>query len=576
MTAVTDPPPQAFRLGQLWTDTRYRSVTIQIIALVLFLSAGYWLIGNVVQNLAALGKTFSFRFLGEPASYDINQRLIDYTSRSSHATAAVVGILNTLLIAVLGCIAATVIGVVAGVARLSRNWIVSRLVTVYIEVVRNTPLLIQILLFAAVFSTFLPQPREAESLSLFGLVDTGIVATNRGFYMPGLTFGAGSWVVVAAFIGGIVAAVAWGRHARRVLEDNGRELPVFPVKLALVFLPALAVVLVMSLAGLSPIGVESPELRGFNYQGGIFARNSLVALWFALSIYTGGFIAENVRAGIMAVSKGQTEAAYALGLRPNRTMSLIILPQALRVIIPPLISQYLNLTKNSSLAIAVGYMDATATLGGITLNQTGREMETLLLLMAFYLSISLTISMIMNLYNEQVKLVERTSAAGMTLTFARLLDGFRPPYETLKKGDAAHRVEYGVTGWLNLVVLFYAALLAALLASLFLADTPAMRPRYFEWATAAQIGYLALIGCTLSTLLTALFKHGRVIDFAVLGVIVWVAAAAFGAPIGNVLPALPPFVVIVGGLALQLLCIVYLMLGVRPNLTYLNRVRKEG
>jgi general L-amino acid transport system permease protein len=234
------------------------------------------------------------------------------------------------------------------------------------------------------------------------------------------------------------------------------------------------------------------------------------------------------------------------------------------------------LTKNSSLAIAVGYMDATATLGGITLNQTGREMECLLLLMGFYLTISLTISMVMNLYNEQVKLVERTSATGMAVTFARLLDGLRPPYETLKKGDAQHRPEYGVTGWLNLVVLLYAAMLAALLANLFLATTPEDRAPYVQWTLAAQIGYLALVAMTLSALLTAVFKHGRVTDFAVLTLVAWTAAAALGVRLTELVPQLPAGWVVLGGFALQVAAIVYLMLGRRPNVTYLNRIPREG
>ena len=205
------------------------------------------------------------------------------------------------------------------------------------------------------------------------------------------------------FVLSLIAIYVFRRWAHKRQDATGEQLPTFWISLGLLFIPTILFYFIMG----SPISLQYPELKGFNYRGGLHMRNSLVALWLALSVYTGAFIAEIVRSGIMAISHGQTEASYALGLRPNRTMNLIILPQALRVIIPPLISQYLNLTKNSSLAIAVGYMDATGTLGGITLNQTGREMECIMLLMLFYLTVSLVISFLMNLYNERVKLVER-------------------------------------------------------------------------------------------------------------------------------------------------------------------------
>jgi general L-amino acid transport system permease protein len=213
----------------------------------------------------------------------------------------------------------------------------------------------------------------------------------------------GGWIVIVAFILSLIAVLFYRRYARKTLFDHGVILPVLWPSLAILFVPTLAMFFLLG----NPIGLEYPALKGFNFKGGIWARGSLLSLWFALSIYTGAFIAENVRAGIQAVSKGQSEAAASLGLRPGRIMNLVILPQALRVIIPPLISNYLNLTKNSSLAIAVGYMDVTGTLGGITLNQTGRAIETILLLMAFYLTISLGISAIMNVYNNSIKLKGR-------------------------------------------------------------------------------------------------------------------------------------------------------------------------
>ena len=396
VAASTETP--AFRFEMLWRDERYRSLTIQAIAMIVLMLGLTWLVNNAIENLAALGKTFDFGFLSQPANYDINQQLIDYTSRSSNARAALVGILNTLLVAFLGCVTATIIGIAAGVARLSNNWLVARLMTVYVEAFRNVPLLIWILLTASIVNTSLPSPRDYRGL------DTGpVVVTNRGIYIPQPNFGEGSLILLIIFALSIAAIFMVRAWAKRRQESTGEPAPVFLIGLGLLIVPSLIAFFLLG----RPISLTLPELAGFNFQGGIQLRDSLIALWVALSLYTGAFIAEIVRAGILSVSKGQSEAAFALGLRPNRAMNLVILPQALRVIIPPLISQFLNLTKNSSLAIAVGYMDATGTLGGITLNQTGREMECILLLMGFYLIVSLSISAVMNLYNNRVRLVER-------------------------------------------------------------------------------------------------------------------------------------------------------------------------
>jgi general L-amino acid transport system permease protein len=404
MADATQHDTGGFRLSQLIYDTRYRSLTIQTVAMILLILAFSWLVSNTVQNLAALGKDFNFGFLGQRAGYDINQRLIEYSSASTHGRAALVGILNTLLVAFLGCILATILGVIAGVLRLSNNWIVGRLMTAYVEGFRNVPLLLWILVIFAVMSEGMPQPRDfreggGASMILFD----SIAVTNRGVYIPAPVWSEGSSVVVAVFLLSLVGIWAFRRFARKRQEETGQILPVLWVSLAIFFLPALLAYFVMG----RPVTLDAPELGGFNFVGGIHLRNSLLALWLALSLYTGAFIAENVRGGILAVSRGQTEAAFALGLRANRTMQLVILPQALRVIIPPLISQYLNLTKNSSLAIAVGYMDVRSTLGGITINQTGRELEGMLLLGAFYLVASLVISGVMNIYNTSVKLKER-------------------------------------------------------------------------------------------------------------------------------------------------------------------------
>lgn len=406
----TAPPAAGFRLSQLIYDTRYRSTTIQVVAMFAFMLAVGWLLNNAAQNLAALGKTFSFSFLWSTSGYDVNQRLLEYTSQSTHGRAAVLGILNTLILALVGCLTATVLGVLAGVARLSKNWIVARLMTFYVEGFRNVPVLLWIIVVTAVVNESLPSPRDYKGL------ETGpFVLTNRGFYFPEALFSHGLGdldlglfkisldliAILAVLAGGIYVARRIGKAADIKQAATGLRPNVLWYRLAAIFLPLIALLVALG------FNLGYPELKGFNFQGGTFVRDSFIGLWLALSLYTGAFIAENVRAGIQAVSKGQTEAAFALGLRPSRTMKLVILPQAMRVIVPPLISQYLNLTKNTSLAIAVGYMDATGTLGGITLNQTGREMETLMLLMAFYLVISLTISFVMNLYNERMKLRER-------------------------------------------------------------------------------------------------------------------------------------------------------------------------
>jgi len=405
MSTITDPVQGGFRISMLLYDTRYRSMTIQVIALIGFLMAIGWLFGNAAQNLAALGKPLNFSFLGDTAGYDINQRLIEYNSQMSHGRAAVVGLLNTLLVAVLGCITATVIGVLIGIMRLSKNWIISKIMTVYIETFRNVPVLLWIIMTMAIFIEVFPKPsdfRGADAVASMKLFES-VAVTNRGIFIPSPVFGSGSMAVIAVFILSIVGIFVFGRWAHKRQDETGQILPTFWIKLGIFFVPSIIAFYLMG----QPISLEYPELKGFNFKGGFHMRNSLIALWFALSLYTAAFIAETVRSGIQAVSKGQTEAAAALGLRPGRITSLVVLPQALRVIIPPMISQYMNLTKNSSLAIAVGYMDITGTLGGVTLNQTGREMESLMILMAIYLTISLTISTVMNVYNERVKLRER-------------------------------------------------------------------------------------------------------------------------------------------------------------------------
>jgi len=422
MTTLTDPPQESFRLSQLIYDTRYRSMTIQIVALIGFLLLLGWLFSNTAQNLADLGKEPSFRFLGEPAGYDINQRLLDYNSQDTHLRAALIGLLNTLVVAFLGCITATILGVSIGVLRLSDNWVVSKLMAIYVETFRNVPVLLWIVFIMAIMIETMPAPRafKGENPSAHMMLNDSVAVTNRGVYIPEPLFsnslndvhllGASSLrfdvsvdlLAIMLVLGASFWGASWYRkRADKIQEMTGDRPKTWHVRLGLIVIPT--AILLYALG----FHLGYPELKGFNFKGGTHFRNSLIALWLALSLYTAAFIAEIVRAGILAISHGQTEAAAALGMRPNKIMKLVVLPQALRVIIPPMISNYLNLAKNSSLAIAVGYMDLTGTLMGITLNQTGRELETVLMTMMIYLAISLSISGVMNVYNNRVKLVER-------------------------------------------------------------------------------------------------------------------------------------------------------------------------
>ena len=420
MTAIPDPSKKGFKFSQLLYDTRYRSMTIQIIALFGILLFFGWLINNTASNLATLGKPIQFKFLGEPASYDINQRLLDYTSRDTHLRASLIGLLNTLILAFMGCITATVLGVAIGVMRLSKNWLVARVMTLYIETFRNIPVLLWIIIVFSIMIETMPTPSAFRSGEASMMLYDSIAITNRGVYVPEPLFSRslGDWnlfgtsslrfgisldlvVILIILFGGIFASRKVKKNADKIQNETGVLPTTWWQRLSWCIFPVAIILWILGLY------LGYPELKGFNFKGGTYMRNSLIALWVALSLYTAAFIAENVRAGIQAVSKGQSEAAHALGISSSRTMSLVILPQALRIIIPPLISQYLNLTKNYSSQIAVGYMDLTGTLMGIRLNQTGRELETVLMGMAVYLAISLAISSVMNWYNNSVKLVER-------------------------------------------------------------------------------------------------------------------------------------------------------------------------
>lgn len=392
MLAISDNP-----LARLWRNKKTRSLIIQILATIGILLLFGYMARNAVVNLEAIGKGFSFSFLWQPANYDINQSFIDYHSQSPHIRATVIGIMNTLAVAFCGILLATVLGFLLGVMRLSKNYLVAKISYVYIEYMRNVPVLVHILMVHGLIVRLLPNPRDAVNV-----MDT-VFLSNRGASIPKPIFEPLFYVVLAVFVAGIVFAWWFRRWAKNLQDQTGRALPIFWINLgAIVGAP----VLVYFIFG-APIVWEIPELKGFNFRGGYVLRPEFIALWLALSMYTAAFIGEIVRAGIMAVDYGQTEAAASAGLSRGRILNLVVIPQALRVIVPPLTSEYLNLAKNSSLAIAIGYMDIVATIGGISLNQTGREMECMLIVLALYLCISLFISAIMNWYNSRIKLVER-------------------------------------------------------------------------------------------------------------------------------------------------------------------------
>ena len=397
MAAVAPIEPSA-SIVRLWRNKEARSVIVQIVTVAVMCALVAIGLHNVSVNLEAIGKEFSFDFLTAPAAYDITfSPFIDYTSRDTHIVAAAVGILNTLLVAVCGIVAATLLGFTMGVLRLSSNWLISRMVYVFIEFTRNVPVLLHILLVHGIVVTTLPAARKALN---FG--DT-MFLSNRGFYVPAPVPEDGAGVVGAVLVVAIIAAIVFRRWAKRVQDETGKIYPVFWICTGIIAGATGVAFLAMG----SPLSWEVPELKGFNFRGGMALKPEFLALWLALTYYTSCFIAEIVRAGILAVSHGQTEASYALGLRPNRTLQLVIIPQALRIIVPPLVSQYLNLTKNSSLAIAIGYMDVVATIGGISLMQTGKEVETMIIVLGVYLVLSLIISAFMNWFNRSIRFKER-------------------------------------------------------------------------------------------------------------------------------------------------------------------------
>ena len=386
---------KSFQLVQLWTDERWRGLIFQFLLILALCVLVAFIISNTIQNLKTAGMASGYDFIFDTASFDINQRLIEYSSTSTYGKAIIVGGLNTIVVAILGIFASTIIGFVAGILRLSRNFLISRLVGIYVEFIRNVPVLLQIIFWWVIL---LALPKVRDSLS----IGDSIFLSNRGIRFPSPIYEEGSFWVLGAFIIAIALSLIIRRWSFKRQEVTGQTLPIWIIAPALIiFLP----VIIYFMLG-QPIGLETPVRGKFNLRGGFNVTPEFVALWLALSTYTAAFISEIVRAGILSVSAGQKEAAQALGLKQNITMRKIILPQALRVIIPPLTSQYLNLTKNSSLAVAIGYQDIVS-IGDTVLNQSGRVLEVISIFMLFYLTLSLATSAFMNWYNKKINLIER-------------------------------------------------------------------------------------------------------------------------------------------------------------------------
>jgi len=378
-----------------------RSVVYQVVTLVVIIGAVWYAWNNVVQNLARANMTAGFGFLNSRAGFDLAQALISYSSDSTYFRALQVGLLNTLVVAAAGIVTATIVGLLVGVGRLSNNWLIARLCTVYVEIFRNIPPLLVIFFWYLGVLALLPSIRTIFQ-NLKEDPNAVFFISNRGIYMPAPVFGEGFGVVLVALLIGIVAAIAFTIWANARQRATGQRPPVLWINLALVVLLPLAVFIVMG----QPLTLDYAVPGSFNMKGGMVIGPEFLALYLALSLYTASFIAEIVRAGIRGVSHGQSEASYALGLRPGQATRLVVLPQALRIIIPPLTSQYLNLIKNSSLAVAVGYADLVA-VGGTILNQSGKSIEIISIWMLIYVSISLITSLFMNWFNAKMALVER-------------------------------------------------------------------------------------------------------------------------------------------------------------------------
>jgi general L-amino acid transport system permease protein len=388
--SITPPRPAP------WRDPKLRGLAYQVVFVAAIVGLGAFLIHNMLANISRQNIATGFGFLHREASFGIGESLIPYTPADTYGRAFLVGLTNTLYVAALGIVLATVLGTLMGLARLSTNWLVAKFAQIYVETFRNIPLLLQLFFWWGLLNQAAPPPRQAWQI----LPD--VFVSNRGVSFPvPVSSPAYKWVALA-FVVAVLSIIPLRRWAARRQAATGQQFPTGLVGLGLIIgLPAVAFI-----AGGAPLALDAPSLHGFNFSGGSSVSPEFTALLLGLVIYTGTFISEIVRAGILAVSWGQTEAAMALGLRPGQRMRLVVLPQALRVIVPPLTSQYLSLAKNSSLAVAIGFPDLVS-IANTTMNQTGQAVEGITMIMAVYLVISLAISLAMNLYNRTVALVER-------------------------------------------------------------------------------------------------------------------------------------------------------------------------
>ncbi|MBL6852743.1 MAG: amino acid ABC transporter permease [Alphaproteobacteria bacterium] len=373
----------------VWRDTHWRSIFAQALVLVALAGVAAWLVHNAADALTRRHVASGFGFLEHTAGFSISQTLIDYSEEMSYGRTLWVGLLNTLLVSAVSIVLSTILGFIVGIGRLSSNWLVAKLCTIYIETLRNIPLLLQILFWYFGVLQTLPVPRQSMTLGSW------LVLNNRGVYVPEVVFGHGSWIVIATFLFGLAASFGLYRWAQHTQQRTGKRPVVgWAMPLLIIGLPVVA-----TFALGHPFSLSWPELSGFQYQGGLSINPELAGMTTGLSIYTAAYIAEIVRAGLLSVARGQREAAEALGLPRQRVLWLVLIPQAMRVIIPPLASEYLSLTKNSSLAIAIGYPDLVSVFAGTVLNQTGQAIEILSITMAIYLALSLITSGLMNLYS---------------------------------------------------------------------------------------------------------------------------------------------------------------------------------
>ena len=379
-------------LRKLIFDEKTRALLIQTLVIGIFAVLIYLVTKQTAYNLEKRGIGTGFEFLNIAAGYDISISLIPYDSNDTHLRAYFVGLLNTLMIAVCGCFLATILGFLVGIIRFSSNWLFRNIAYVYVEFTRNVPVLLQIILY---YTILLHLPKVKQSLVIFD----NFYLSNRGLFSPAPIFKDGFSIVIGSLIVMIIFTFFLKRFLKKKQELTGKQYPIFLINSGLIIFTPIFVYYLMGM----PLEFDHPVMKGFNFKGGMVIRPEFLGMLFGLSIYTAAFISETVRSGIISVSKGQREASQALGLKSNFIMRLIIIPQALRVIIPPLTSQYLNLTKNSSLGIAIGYADLVHGFGGISLNQTGKAIEIMLIVMSTYLTISLIISFFMNLYNKAVQ-----------------------------------------------------------------------------------------------------------------------------------------------------------------------------